>query len=67
VAAQIVIWTFYDQFGQSEKGVGGARVCALDHCNIAKWSRVAKCVNILQDNFGDGYSDHFHLLNETWV
>jgi hypothetical protein len=35
--------------GESGKGVGGARVCALNHCNIAKWSRVAKCVNILQD------------------
>ena len=29
--------------------VGGARVCALNHCSIAKWSRVAKLVNILQD------------------
>jgi hypothetical protein len=28
--------------GQSGKGVGGAIVCALNHCNIAKRSRVAK-------------------------
>jgi hypothetical protein len=33
---QIVIWTFYDQVVQVVKGVGGARVCALNHCSIAK-------------------------------
>jgi len=36
VGAQIVIWTFYDQVVKVEKGVGGARVCALNHCSIAK-------------------------------
>jgi len=35
---------------QSGKGVGGAIVCALNHCSIAKWNRVAKWVNILPDN-----------------
>ncbi len=35
VGAQIVIWTFYDQV-VSGKGVGGAIVCALNHCNVAK-------------------------------
>ncbi len=42
VGAQIVIWT-------CGKGVGGARVCALNHCSIAKCSKVAKWVNMLQN------------------
>jgi len=37
--------------GQSRKGVGAARVSALNHCSNAKWSRVAKWVNILLDYF----------------
>ncbi len=45
----MVIWTFLRPSGQSGKGVGGARVCALNYCSIAKWSRVAKWVNILLD------------------
>jgi hypothetical protein len=35
VGAQIVIWTFYDQVGQSGKGLGGAKVCATNYCKIA--------------------------------
>jgi hypothetical protein len=37
--------------GQSGKGVGGARVCALHYCSIAKWSWVAKWVNTLLDTY----------------
>ncbi len=33
--------------GLSGKVVRGERVCALNYCSIAKWSRVAKGVNIL--------------------
>jgi hypothetical protein len=40
---------FLGPSGQSGKGVGGARVCALNYCSIAKWSEVAKWVNILLD------------------
>ncbi len=36
VGAQIVIWTFLRPSGQSGKGVGGARVCAFNHCSIAR-------------------------------
>jgi len=36
VGAQRVIWTIFMPSGQSGKGVGGAKVCALNHCNIAK-------------------------------
>jgi hypothetical protein len=36
MGAQIVIWTVYDQVVKVKKGVGGARVYALNHCSIAK-------------------------------
>ncbi len=39
---------------QSGQGVGGARVCAFNHCSIVEWNRVAKWVNILQDTKVEG-------------
>ncbi len=50
VGAQIVIWTFYDQVVKVEKGWVEQEFVLLI-INIAKWNRVAKWVNILQDNW----------------
>jgi len=40
-----VIWTFYDQVVKVEKGVGGARVCALNllqHCQVKQGCQMSK-------------------------
>jgi len=54
--------------GQSQKGVGGARVFALNHCSIAKWSRVAKWVNIILDisllAWSCMFRDHWMIICE---
>ncbi len=50
VGAQIVIWTFYDQVVKVGKGWVEQDFALFNNCSIAKWSRVAKWVNILQDS-----------------
>jgi hypothetical protein len=42
-------WTFSDQVVKVGKGWVGQEFVLFDHRSIAKWNRVAKWVNILQD------------------
>ncbi len=60
MGAQIVIWTFYDQVVEVEKGWVEQEFVLL----IAKWSRVAKWVNILQDNAFIVHPTDAYLIKE---